>query len=81
MSELTKNPTYYGSKLFTLVDQSRQARKKAIAQSKTVNPSRSVQIVQPDPECMYLSSVQVNAIQCTSTPNEYGGVTIRIGGG
>ena len=50
------------------------------AQSKTVTPTTSSQVVLPDaPTYNYLSQVTVNPIPVTRTDNEQGGVTVTIG--
>lgn len=49
-----------------------------LAQSKTVTPSRTQQIVQPDAGYDFLSSVTVNAIPYTETENAAGGTTVTI---
>lgn len=49
------------------------------AQSKTVTPGASSQVVLPDSGYDYLSQVTVNAIPYTETDNEYGGKTVTIG--
>lgn len=51
-----------------------------LAQSKTVTPSKTQQIVQPDTGYDYLSSVTVNAIPYTETENAAGGKTVTIAG-
>lgn len=51
-----------------------------LAQSKTVTPSKTQQIVQPDAGYDYLSSVTVNAIPYTETENSAGGKTVTIAG-
>lgn len=51
-----------------------------LAQSKTVTPTRTQQIVQPDTGYDYLSSVTVNAISYTETENAAGGTTVTIAG-
>lgn len=52
----------------------------ATAQSKTITPTSSEQIVQPDLGYDFLSSVVVNAIPYTETENSAGGITVTIGG-
>ena len=49
------------------------------SQSKTVTPTFETQIIEPDPEYTFLSTVQVNAIPVERTDNEAGGVTVTIG--
>lgn len=49
-------------------------------QSKTVTPSKTSQIVQPDVDYDALSSVTVNAIPYTETENAAGGTTVTIAG-
>lgn len=49
------------------------------AQSKTVTPTTTQQVVTPDPDYDYLSQVTVNAIPYTETDNAAGGITITIG--
>lgn len=50
------------------------------AQSKTVTPTTSQQVITPDgPDYNYLSQVTVNAIPRTDTDNAAGGVTVTIG--
>lgn len=51
-----------------------------LSQSKTVTPSKTQQIVQPDTGYDYLSSVTVNAIPYTETENAAGGKTVTIVG-
>ena len=51
-----------------------------LSQSKTVTPSRTQQIVQPDAGYDFLSSVTVNAIPYTETENAAGGTTVTIAG-
>lgn len=51
-----------------------------LAQSKTVTPSKTQQIVQPDAGYDFLSSVTVNAIPYTETENAAGGKTVTIAG-
>ncbi len=51
-----------------------------LAQSKTVTPSKTQQIVQPDTGYDFLSSVTVNAIPYTETENAAGGKTVTIAG-
>lgn len=50
------------------------------AQSKTVTPSTSQQVIQPDSGYDYLSSVTVNAIPYAEAANAAGGITVTIGG-
>lgn len=50
-----------------------------LSQSKTVTPTRTQQIVQPDAGYDFLSSVTVNAIPYTETENAAGGTTVTIG--
>lgn len=49
------------------------------AQSKTVTPSTSQQVILPDQNYDYLSQVTVNAIPYTETLNASGGYTAEIG--
>ena len=49
------------------------------AQSKSVTPSTSQQIVQPDDGYDYLSSVTVSAIPYSEAENSAGGTTVTIG--
>lgn len=49
------------------------------AQSKTVTPSVSQQLIQPDSGFDYLSSVTVNPIPYSEEENEAGGTTVVIG--
>lgn len=49
------------------------------AQSKTVTPSTSSQVILPDADYDYLSQVTVNAIPYTETLNAGGGYTAEIG--
>ena len=49
------------------------------AQSKTVTPSTSQQVILPDQDYDYLSQVTVNAIPYTETLNASGGYTAEIG--
>lgn len=51
-----------------------------LAQSKTITPSKTQQIVQPDAGYDFLSSVMVNAIPYTETENAAGGTTVTIAG-
>lgn len=51
-----------------------------LAQSKTITPSKTQQIIQPDAGYDYLSSVTVNAIPYTETENAAGGTTVTIAG-
>ena len=51
-----------------------------LAQSKTVTPSKTQQIIQPDTGYDYLSSVTVNAIPYMETENAAGGMTVTIAG-
>ena len=48
------------------------------SQAKTVTPSTSQQVVQPDSGVDYLSQVTVNAIPYTETDNAQGGKTVPI---
>lgn len=49
------------------------------AQSKTVTPTASVQVITPDTNYNYLSQVTVNAIAYSESDNAAGGVTVTIG--
>ena len=49
------------------------------AQSKTITPSFSQQVVLPDQDYDYLSQVTINAIQIIETLNAAGGYTVMIG--
>ena len=49
------------------------------SQSKTVTPTFEKQVVNPDPEYTFLSSVEVEAIKVDRKDNEAGGVTVTIG--
>lgn len=49
------------------------------AQSKTVTPTASVQVITPDTNYNYLSQVTVNAIAYSESDNGAGGVTVTIG--
>lgn len=49
------------------------------SQSKTVKPTFENQIINPDPEYTFLSSVEVEAIKVDRKDNEAGGVTVTIG--
>lgn len=49
------------------------------AQSKTVTPTASVQVITPDANYNYLSQVTVNAIAYSEADNGAGGVTVTIG--
>ena len=49
------------------------------AQSKTVTPTASVQVITPDTNYNYLSQVTVNAIAYSEADNGAGGVTVTIG--
>ena len=49
------------------------------AQTKTVTPSASQQVVTPDTGYNYLSQVTVNAIPYNESDNSAGGVTVTIG--
>lgn len=49
------------------------------SQSKEVTPTFEEQVISPDADYSYLSSVKVNAIQVTRTENEAGGITVTIG--
>lgn len=48
------------------------------AQSKTVTPTASVQVITPDTNYNYLSQVTVNAIAYSESDNAAGGVTVTI---
>lgn len=50
------------------------------SQSKEVTPTFEDQTITPDPDYTFLSSVKVNAIKVTETPNNFGGITVTIGG-
>ncbi len=50
------------------------------AQSKTVTPSLTSQVILPDSDYDYLSQVTVNAITRTNTDNSAGGTTVTIAG-
>ena len=53
----------------------------ANAQSKTVTPTTTQQVITPDtPTYNYLSQVTVNAIPYTETDNAAGGKTVTIAG-
>lgn len=49
------------------------------SQSKTVKPTFENQVINPDPEYTFLSSVEVEAIEVDRKDNEAGGVTVTIG--
>lgn len=49
------------------------------SQTKYVTPTFSPQIVNPDPEYAFLSSVEVAGIPITRRENEFGGTTVIIG--
>ena len=49
------------------------------AQSKTVTPTASAQVVTPDTGYNYLTQVTVNAIPYSESDNSAGGVTVTIG--
>lgn len=49
------------------------------AQSKTVTPTASIQVITPDANYNYLSQVTVNAIAYSESDNAAGGVTVTIG--
>ena len=49
------------------------------SQSKEVTPTFEEQVISPDADYTYLSSVKVKAIQVTRTENEAGGITVTIG--
>lgn len=49
------------------------------SQSKTVTPTFEKQVINPDPEYTFLSSVEVEAIKVDRKDNEAGGVTVTIG--
>lgn len=51
------------------------------AQTKTVSPSSSQQVITPDTGYDYLSQVTITAIDYVETSNSAGGVTVTIGGG
>lgn len=49
-------------------------------QFKTATSSFEVQTIRPDENYDYLEGVQINGIPVEYTPNEYGGITVSIGG-
>lgn len=75
---MSRNDSYYGTRLFDLLEGDPPVRRIKVSQHKVVDPSFEEQIVLPDAEYFYLSSVTVNPVFYTRTKNEQGGITIRI---
>lgn len=61
------------------VEGSMSGSESVVAQSKTVTPSASTQVVTPSSGYNYLTQVTVNAIPYNESDNSAGGVTVTIG--